>query len=188
MLFPSGRNRASRYRTSESPATLMIRPPLFAGKRKHLAPRRKHHPASVRRNMHVGQVRQRLSHPVLAQLVEIADQRNRNHSLVSGLQIQRPQVRAARIHHAPIPDRRRFNIKNLLMALLLHPMPMLVHRVHIHHAIAVRQKIHPPTPNHRGHATCPQSPPSAAPPRPAHRTATGSRLSRPCSVWCCWTA
>jgi len=95
-----------------------------------------------------GEIIHRLLYPMLAHLVEVGNQRNGNHFLMAGVQVEKPQVGTRSIDNAPIIQRRGFNIENMLMAFLLHAVPVSVHRVDIHHAVAIGEKIEAPIRKH----------------------------------------
>ena len=67
---------------------------------------------------------------------------------MAGVQVEKPQVGTRSIDNAPIIQRRGFNIENMLMAFLLHAVPVSVHRVDIHHAVAIGEKIEAPIRKH----------------------------------------
>src|SRR6267154_1331858 len=86
---------------------------------------------------------------MIAQLVEIRHHGNRNDLFFSGLQIERPEIRAAGINHAPLGQGCAGNVEAALVALLPDIAALSVHGKDVHDAVAVREKIYTLIPKHR---------------------------------------
>jgi hypothetical protein len=86
---------------------------------------------------------------MVAQLIEIRNQRDVDHLIFTSFQIEQPKVRAALIDDAALGKRRRLNIETALMGMLLQISAVLVHRVDVHDSVTVGKKIHAAFPSHR---------------------------------------
>ena len=94
------------------------------GQGEHFAARGEHRRASIRRDVRHAEVFQRLLHPVIAQLVEIGNQRDGNDGVLIGIQVEQPEVCAALVHDAPVRERRGLHVEPAVMRVLLHVMAL----------------------------------------------------------------
>ena len=78
---------------------------------------------------------------MLAHLIEVGDKRDGDDFFVAGFQIEQPQIGAASVDDASVVERSRFDVEDVLMALLLaRPWPSRIHGVDVHDAVAVERK------------------------------------------------
>ena len=120
----------------------------LGGEGEDLAARGEDSARSVWRNVHGCEVVMRFFDPMLAHLVEVGEQRNRDDLLVSGIQIEEPQIGAGGIDDAAVVERGRLHIEDILIAFFFDAVPLGAHGVDICDAIAIGEKVDTIFPEH----------------------------------------
>ena len=122
---------------------------FFCGHDKYFAARGKHGRRAVRRDVHLGQILYRLLHPVFAHLVKVGFESHGNLVFRAGGKIDRPQIGSAGVNHVPVARQCGLHVEDLLMALFFQVLALLVHRPDVLDAVAVRDEVDAPVPDHR---------------------------------------
>ena len=103
---------------------------------------------AIGREVGHGEVVERLFDPVIAELVEIGNERDGDDGVLIGVEVEEPEVGAALIDDAAFGEGSGLDVESAVMRELLHVVALRVHGEDVHGAVAVGEEIDAGVPEH----------------------------------------